>query len=192
MSNFFQPKVVKCSKCNIQKKHDKKEIEISSKSIGYLKGNKNSEILIILPELLSDLQVSYLEDTLFKLGIQEYAIICSLECSVKKTFIKYKTPEIIFECNPLKLNLFPKIKVILTVGSALYSVTKNKDISTWEDFIEILYNQTYFYMGFNSKKKIRVYPLPSIEEIKSNNFDNFENLFMKKQLSFAKDFVNGK
>lgn len=192
MGNFFEKKVVKCVKCKLQKDHNKKKVDIAFKRIGDIKGDKNSPVLIILSEAQSDVYINHLKNILFKVGLHDYAMICAVECMVKDGLAKARSPEVIFHCNSVNLDLFPNVKAIVTVGSALYSITKNKDLVAWFEFQEYMFNQTYFYTGFESKKHIRVYPIPHTDEIVKNDFDNYEVVFAKRQFKKIKDFLNEK
>jgi hypothetical protein len=194
MNNFFETKKIsKCDKCIITKKNKKGELKSFHKEndLFIRKGNEKAEILIILSRYEIIEYVNKLGSFLEKFKFKDYAIVNGLQCNflVPKNL---KLVELYSYCNNVDLKIFPNLKVIITLGSAIYNITKSTDIGHWSEFKEFLFNQTYFYTGFNEERKIRVYPLPYIDEIFNNDCDSFEYFFSIKQIGFIKEFLNGK
>jgi len=201
MDNFFEiKKISKCDKCIITKKNKKKELKFFHKENDILirKGNEKAEILIILSRYERNEYVNKLIDFLEKFKFKDYTIVNGLQCGfwVPKNL---KLAELYSYCDNVDLKNFPNLKVIITLGSAIYNITKSTDIGHWSEFKEFLFNQTYFYTGFNEERQIRVYPFPYIDDLFSvksldhnvhDKSDSFEYFFSIKQIGLIKEFLN--
>lgn len=190
MNNFFEKKAQlpqKCVNCSISKKGScEKKIEV-----GFLsKKGQNKDILIILEMPESE---SFSKDFLSNIQKQklfnefDYEVVYGIKCRPKGAILSspvYKTYE---QCNCITEEKYGQYKVIITIGRALYSITKSSDIGSWRDFSEFLFNPTYFYTGIDWTNKIRVYPIPLLSEWLGK--DNFNNFFVKKQFEFIYKYL---
>jgi DNA polymerase-1 len=184
MDNFFEKKKSineKCLKCNIYKK---KLSEGKSNYKPIIKGN--GEVLVILESPEYEKYRKNIINWLDSHQIINYEIISGIECFALLEKVPSPYYNIYSTCNLINENKYKNKKVIITLGRALYSVTKCDDIGSWIDLCEYQFNQTYFYTGYEWNRKIRVYPVPIIVESKMN----FESYFANKQLSYIKEYLN--
>ena len=188
---FDKQIVSKCDKCIIGKNEKAGKINLLHRNIGEIRrGSVDNEILIILSRYETDKFINLFEKKLKRFKLNSYCIISGLDCSIKD--IKgYTQFELYKYCNTVdNLDKYKNLKVIITCGSGLFAITKSADIGGWWEFKEYLFNQTYFYTGFNySKKGIRVYPIPFLDEFLIK-YDSFERFFVDKQLKFIREYLN--
>lgn len=185
---FDKKKVSKCDNCIIGKNEKKGKIKVLDRGDGSLRrGKYDAEVLIVLSRYETDKFIVMLENYLRKYEIKNYAIISGLDCSIKdiKGYTQY---ELYKYCDTVNLDKFENLKVVLTIGAGLFAITKTNDINNWREFKEFVFNQTYFYTGFNQDRVLRVYPLPYLDEIK--DFDSFERYFTERQLEFIVNYLN--
>ncbi len=142
------------------------------------------------PEFKSDSKIlSYFKSYLRKVGITSYTIAPALKCHPKERFLKNPVYSFYKKCNVT--NFIPDYKqyrVIVPLGHAIFSVTQNSHLKSWEDFSQYLFDMpTYFFDNFGR----RVYPLPSFFSfIYEENIDNtFKYRFLLKQLSLIKKYL---
>ena len=175
---------IKCNNCSIGKKELKGDVKSLDKNIGCIRRGKiENEVLIVLSRYETDKYIDKFELYLKKYKINSYVIIGGLDCSIS-SIKDYTQHEIYKYCNAVDLNRFPNLKCILTIGSGLFAITKSSDLTHWAEFKEFIFNQTYFYTGFDSDRNLRVYALPYLDEILK--FNSFERNFTEKQLEFVK------
>lgn len=191
MNDFFVKQKSKCRNCEIKRLSNSKKLNVSQeiKNPWILK-NSDSKILVIQESPLDKddqkLLIKFFEKY-FK-G-KPFDILAGIECQIENSF-----PSGIYHiyscCNTFPSDLSDSpYNVIITLGKAITAVTKTDDIKDWEEFAEFIFNPTYFYTPFDSKKRIRVYPFPYTDTFLGK--DNFENFFVKKQFEFINKYLEG-
>lgn len=182
--NFDQES--KCKTCLITKKG----LPITEK-VDYFEVARSGdpEVLIIL-EMPEDkgLMKMFLNMLNQTIKLDNYAVIVGVQCGVKggdlpKPLVKfYSNCELISEET---LYQYKNLKAIVPVGRAITSLTT--EFSGYFDFIEYQFNPTYFYTPFQWKKKIRIYPVPTLVDYIRK--DNFVKKYAITQFSYIRDYV---
>lgn len=191
MNNIFKAVQIEkfgCKKCTLNNNNKKQCLAKTKDSVQKKVGKGNT---LIITEWFYDRTLIYnLEIFLRTNGISDYTLLNGIDCQLNNLFDKKgdKLPltSIYSNCNTISAVNLNDFDAIITVGQALYSVTQTDDIPDWKEFNEYLFNPTFFYTGFKTDKKIRVYPLPPLDEFIDR--DNFQNFYAKKQIEFIKDY----
>jgi len=180
--------LTKCDKCPLGKKIKKNNINVYDECIhSNIENPETAKIIIVFHRYDSENRIKKFRKYLEQQHIDDYAIVFGLECSPHE-FPKSVTQNTVYKhCNTFNIDKYKNARVILTVGSGLMSVTKNSDIMNWQEFQEQEFNQTYFYTGFESKRKVRVYPLPHIDLLM--DMQSFEYSYFKNQITKIKRFL---
>jgi DNA polymerase-1 len=181
---FIQKKKTptKCDRCKLNKKIVKNSIQCFDPSLKTHIGNKEtSEVIIIFHRNDSEKRLKRFQKYLSMNNIENYCIVFGLKCSPVEFPDNVTQNKVYKYCNTFNINDYPNAKVIMTVGSGVMAVTHNSDIQSWEEYREFIFNQTYFLTGFKDDKKLRVYPLPTMESL--YNMTSFEYHFFKIQAS---------
>jgi hypothetical protein len=186
---FKKVEANKCNNCKIGKKVKKDEYKFLARKFADIrKGTEDSEILIVLPKYESDKFIERLEREFLKnFGLSNYVIVSGIDCMISKTKDFSFSYDIYTYCDAVNLDRFKNLKVIITLGAGLFAITQTSDLKGWQNFKEFKFNQTYFYTGFDCDRKLRVYPLPHIEEMFVG--DSFERYFADKQFKFIKKYL---
>ena len=78
-------------------------------------------------------------------------------------------------------------KCYVTLGTAVYAVSGDAQVGTWEDYSELNFNQTWFYTPYHfnigNGYMIPVVPCPPANSLKKKSFEAF---FLKRQIETAK------
>jgi len=182
LSSFLKKKVIsKCDNCPLQKKG----LSIKQDSPYILKENGKDILIIMEDKQPSDRFKKF--DEYVKNYFSSYTIVSGVNCGCTSGEFPSPVYSIYKYCNLITEEFTKQFKVVITVGSALNAITQTADISSWENFSEFLFNQTYFYTPFQWNKKIRVYPIPRITYWMDR--DTFEGFFVKKQIVFIKEYL---
>lgn len=187
--DFFKPLNTKCLSCKIGKKKAGTIEESHAPSI--VKKNGKGEILILLeipePKEMIDKLVKWL--AFYR--ITNYTIANSFGCRNNKFEIPSPLNEGYGHCGMVSHEMLNQYKVIVPVGRAIHAVTGTDDINSWHEFMEHIFNDTFFYTPYEYNKKyksmLRVYPIPKlIEFVKTDTFPEF---FAKFQLLEATKWI---
>lgn len=194
MIDDFFVKKTKCDSCpltlSIKKK---KKIKLVSKQNDYriktdLRNTKNCDILILTDtiERLEDLEK--LQKLLKINNVKNYVIAPAISCRTAS----YELPDPLYStyayCDKFDITKYNP-KVVLTTGKALYYFTKSSVFSSWREFAEIVFNETYFYPHIDFKEwKGRIYPIGFLPDVFAS--DTFENYHFKKQVEFIKNYLD--
>lgn len=185
----------KCESCKLNKKESKKKVE--KKVLNKHIFKPDSDVLFILEKPVDYIVYATLEKLFTKYNIK-FDLVNGMECILKKD-TDYPSPvySIYTSCNTVRPLDLSKYKVIVTEGRSTYAVTESSDLRYYHDFIEITFNQTYFYKQIkDSDRLIRVYPLPTINEfmtLSSNTLtilDVWERFYVTTQLEKVSNFIN--
>lgn len=191
MSDFFQSYEISKCDCNLESKTN----FIEENEFQRIEGT-GKDTLIILEMYESEESMDWFYEFLIKeKSLRNFTLISALRCQPKGFEIPSPSHKYFSKCGIvetyLNTNDYP---IILTVGKALFSITKNSDIATWEDFYEYLFNDTFFYTGYEEKSTLRrkVYPLPPLYKVYNEKAtrigllnklkENFESEYLSIQL----------
>lgn len=189
IDDFFTPVSSKCMSCGLTKK---KTISIEEKNAPFIvKKNGKGEMLILLetPEDKKTLDkfIAWLQYN----RITNYTIANAYGCRTNKYDIVTPLNKGYVHCSMFDYSVLNEYKVIVPVGRALHAVTGTDDIPSWHEFMEYIFNDTFFYTPyeFNKiyKKMLRVYPIPKLIEFVKT--DTFPESFARIQFKNARDFL---
>ena len=185
MSDIFQRKDLSCSNCLLETKVKNKSIKRIEKADFYYKQG-NGEVLIILDCIEQKEDISKFKNFLKLKGINDYVLIPGIKCRTQSYELPNPIYKIYTECNTIKNKITDDTRVIITVAKGILAVTQSDDISSWQEFVELNFNQTYFYHRYKDRM-IRVYPLPFLTEI--FDFSSFENLYTLNQINQVNEYL---
>lgn len=181
--NFGQES--KCKHCLITKK-GLKVTEKKEFTELYKKGNPEVAILLEFPEPgnLYSMFLNFLD----RARLDNYVVLTSIQCQISGKDLPKPYTQLYSNCeliNEGNLSIYPNLKALVPVGRSIYTVTD--EFNGYFEFIEYLFNPTYFYTPYQWKNKWRVYPLPSLVDFIRK--DNFQKKFATVQLDFVKSFI---
>lgn len=172
--DFFKKKEInKCDKCRIKKSDQ--DVYLSS---ACMKKSGTGDLLIITDMIEYSENYKKLQEFLGKKEIFNYQIYSACNCRSKNFEIPSPIHEVYEYCKSFDINKL-EYKCILVIGRAINFVTQSDDISSWIDFSEYIFNQTYFW--YKGKK---VFPISFLSEW--INSDNFQRFFVIKQIEKIK------
>lgn len=173
---------------------DKKTNFIKDKEYLKIEGT-GEDVLFVLEMYEPEGMLDSFLNRIRKVGIKNYTVISALRCQTKGMDIPSPSFKFFNKCDVvdkyLKTDKYP---IIAPIGRALFSITKNSDITGVEDFYEYIFNDTFFLSGYEEDSYIRrkIYPLPPIyktykEKALYGVKDNFESFFLEHQLKKIKE-----
>ena len=175
MSQYFFKKqeINKCDKCRIKK--SEQEVYLPS---ACMKKSGTGDLLIITDMIEYSENYKKLQEFLEKKEIFNYQIYSACNCRTKNFEIPSPIHEVYEYCKSFNLDKID-YKCIMVIGRAINFVTQSDDISSWIDFSEYIFNQTYFW--YKDKK---VFPISFLNDWLKT--DNFQRFFVIKQLEKIK------
>lgn len=185
MSSFLKGKksetMAKCAKCRLHN-HE----TVLAKNPNNILVSTGKDLLVVLEMAESPAKIAVLQNFLKKYGIQSYTIVSGLQCSTKEFALPSPIYKIYRTCDTLTKFDVSDYKAVVTIGRAINAITQSDDITSYADFYEYLFNQTYFYTSIHEKKPIRVYPVPPLTSILIDDFNNF---FYNRQFEFLSSYL---
>ena len=196
MKNYFTTHDY-CSECPIEKyvkagkldrSSEKNEIQIKTD----LKEFSNVDYLILTDTIEKPNELKLLFNLILKLNIKNFVITSALGCRTYKpgtNIYSFPTPFYINYnyCKSFNINKYNP-KCVITLGKAFMHFTQGDVFSTWREFSECFFNETYFYPHINLKWKGRIYPSGFLNDILFDE-NSFERFHFIKQLKFAKQHI---
>ncbi len=187
-----KPENILCRNCILNKKHKSGKLQLNNKvRTPIIHKEGNGEILVILEMTESIEVIRKLKSNLKEHNIFNYTLVAALKCHTDEKLLPSPQYEIYKQCNSTPKKIINEInpKAILTFGRGLYAITTSKDIQSWDEFIEYQFNPTFFYTEYNTKEKIRVYPLPPLKYFLFLQ-DSFESFYINIQFQFLKEYLS--
>jgi DNA polymerase-1 len=190
MNDFFKLQEAvpaKCAKCAIEKKKNSCRSYKTKDIVLAKKGNPDLMFILDMPEYTE--QRSKFLRWLSINNVNNYVVVTAISCQTKDYSIPGDTQETYDKCNLITDSLISEInpKVVIPIGRSTYSITRSTDITTWEDFSEYLFNQTYYHSPLKHKNKKRFYPIPYLSAWLGK--DNFEHFYVKRQIAEASKYA---
>jgi len=172
--DFFKIKQInKCDKCRIKKSDQ--EVYLPS---ACMKKSGTGDLLIITDMIEYSENYKKLQEFLERKEIFNYQIYSACNCRTKNFEIPSPIHGVYSYCKSFNIDKLD-YKCIMVIGRAINFVTQSDDISSWLDFSEYIFNQTYFW--YKGKK---VFPVSFVSEWLKT--DNFQRFFVIKQLEKIK------
>jgi len=191
MTGAFLQKKSHCDKCPLElcikdgsltRASLKKEIQIKSDIQDY----SNVDYLFLTDTVERPEDLNKLFNLIKNKGIVNFAITSAIGCRT----LNYELPTPLYStynyCNSFDIKKFNP-KCVITTGKGLTHFTKGSVFSSWREFRECVFNETYFYPHIKSEWKGRIYPSGFIQDI--FHFDTFEHYHFCEQLKFAKQHI---
>lgn len=185
--NFDQES--KCKHCLITKKGlkvaEKKEYAELVK-----KGNPEVAILLEFPEPgnLFGMFLNFLD----RVKLNNYVVLTSIQCQISGKDLPKPYTQLYSNCDLITeaslSTSYPNLKVIAPVGRSIYTITDH--FNGYFEFIEYLFNPTYFYTPYQWNNKWRVYPIPSIVDFIRK--DNFQKKFATVQFENIRNYLESR
>jgi DNA polymerase I-like protein with 3'-5' exonuclease and polymerase domains len=191
MSQDFFINKNNCSHCPLEKEVKAETLKRASKknefSIRSDRENpSNLDIIVLTDSVEKPTDIEKLFKLCVQKGLKNFAIMPAISCRC----MNYDLPKPAYAayayCKSFKIEKYNP-KVVITTGKAFMHFTKGDVFSSWRDFREFLFNETWFLPHIASKWKGRIYPAAFIQDI--FHFDTFEHLHFSKQVEFAKKHV---
>lgn len=192
MADDFFVKKTRCDNCPLSLAiKNKKKIKLASKRNDYriitdLEDTSNCDILILTDTIERDEDLSKLQKLLKLCDVKNYVIAPAIACRTSS----YELPDPLYStyafCDKFDVLKYNP-KAIITTGKALFHFTRSSVFASYREFIEIVFNETYFYPHIKSKWKGRIYPVGFLNDI--FQMDTFETLHFKKQIQFAQEYI---
>lgn len=203
MQDFFQRRKLKCDTCVLRRKAKTHPVACEIRNPFYIETGKK-EVLVVVeyPHKHSALLQEQMDHLVvfFKKYLPGIAVdfIAGLECEPQGKWdetddeMKYPIPSPLYgvytSCNTTPVALMEQYRVVIPMGRALFAVTHSDDITTWEEFSEFIFNDTFFLTPDSpTRNRTRVYPVASPHEFIGKN--NFEILHAKKQCRAVLDYL---
>lgn len=178
-----------CPSCPISK-GKKYKVEASQEPF-IVKKKGRGEILVLLETPESKDTLDRFEKWLEANSISSYTIANAYGCRTSKFEIPSPLNKSYSKCNMFSHDDVRNYKVIIPVGRALHAITGTDDFTSWHDFREFLFNDTFIYTPITLNEKygrmLRIYPIPKLIEFVKT--DTFAELFAKKQFNFVRVFL---
>ena len=86
------------------------------------------------------------------LGIKNYAIVSAIGCKTKHFLLPSPTYSTYTYCRSFNIEKYNP-KVVIPLGRSLFYFTKGSVFSSWREFKEFIFNDTFFYPHIKSKWK---------------------------------------
>lgn len=173
-----------CDTCLLDKEVKLKKIVRYSKRNDFniltdMNDTSNVDVLIItdMIEIADDLRK--FEIQIKKYGLTNYVIAPAISCRTQNYALPSPTGYAFNYCNKLDISKYNP-KVVMTTGRAIYKFTEESVFISWWDFSEINFDETWFLPKFDSKLKVRVYPISHISE--AMKLDSFEHYHFMEQI----------
>lgn len=147
-----------------------------------------AEVIILTDMIERSNDVEKLERILIRKGIKNYTITSAIGCGAQDFNLPSPTYTTYAYCDFFKIEKYVNVKTVLCLGRALYYFTESSHLSSWRYFSEFLFNPTWFYPAYESKKPfVRIYPVGFLSDILKG--DTFEYLHLDKQLDFIQAYL---
>lgn len=187
---MFEAIKAKCSACLLKKNRNLVDFPVLYESLTSYESLNGGDVLVYLDR---PLEKKGRELERIKNGFKSYGLNCDFFYGVECEVDNVKMPSPLYgtykNCNTQNNIELSNYKVIITIGRALYAITRGDDIPNWQEFVEYQFNPTYFYTALGTSRT-RVYPFPSLDEFFAK--DNFENkVYVKHQLTEIKKYLAG-
>ena len=180
----------KCGACSLKKKRNLSDFPVLYESPCHYHSLNGGDVLVYLDQPLTS-QGRDMERLVN--GFASYGLNCDFVYGVECEVNNIKMPSPLYgtyaNCNTQSKIDFSKYKVVITLGRALYAITRGDELPNWQEFVEYMFNQTYFYTPLETPR-VRVYPFPSLDEFFGK--DNFENkVYVKHQINEIQNYLKG-
>jgi len=172
------PLEVQVRSCKLVRESKINEYQLTSD----LESFDNVDILFLTDTVEDENDLIKLTKFVQNLGVKNYVITNAVGCKTRN----YEFPTPLYStyayCKRFDIEKYNP-KVVIALGKSLFHFTKSSVFSSWREFREFLFNDTYFYPHIKSKWKGRIYPVGFLTEI--FDFTSFENHHFKFQVNYA-------
>ena len=188
MDDFFKKKT-KCDACPLTKAVKDKKLKLASDRNDYrirtdLQDTSSCDILILTDTIEREEDLDKLQNLLRKVQLKNYVIAPAIACRT----VSYELPAPLYStyafCDKFDITKYNP-KVVMTTGKALFHFTKSSVFDSWREFIEIVFNETYFYPHIKDIDwKGRIYPVAFLPDIFA--CDTYEYYHFNIQVEYIK------
>jgi len=192
MANNFLKAKSYCDKCPLELEIKKGNLKRSSERNEYqcisdMENPINVDILFLTDCVEHSDDLFKLERFIKQLNISNYVITSAVGCRPENYIFPSPLYSTYVYCKSFNIERYNP-KVVIALGKSLFYFTKSSVFSSWRDFREYLFNDTFFYPHIKSKWKGRIYPSGFLTEI--FDFSSFEHHHFKFQIEQAISHLN--
>jgi len=120
-------------------------------------------------------------------GVKNFAITSAIGCRTFSFELPSPTYETYSYCNSFDIQKYNP-KVVVAMGRSLFHFTRSSIFSSWREFREFIFNDTFFYPHIKDKWKGRIYPCGFLSDI--FDFSSFEHYHFLRQIEFIQKHID--